>query len=62
MNRLGLGRLNAFGLGTPGAVSTSEVVNDLVIELVSEVTWPIVVDLHGDEHKRKDYDKGKRKL
>lgn len=64
MNTLGLGRqVNTLGLGVPyGGAAPQPVVNDLVLSLVSEVVWPVVVELHGNEQKRKDYDKTPRKL
>lgn len=63
MNTFGLGRLNAFGLGAKyTGAAPQPVVNDLVLSLVSEVVWPVVVELHGNEQKRKDYDKTSRKL
>jgi hypothetical protein len=62
MNTLGLGKLDVFGLGTPGAVSTPEVVNDVVQELTTDLVWDIVVDTQGPEQKRKDYDRSRQKL
>ena len=63
MNTFSLGRLNAFGLGAKyTGAAPQPVVNDLVVELVTEVTWPLVVDLHGNEQKSRDYDSTHRKL
>jgi hypothetical protein len=61
MYTFGLGKVFAFGLGQAyGEAAPQPVVQEIVIDVMSDVTWPLVVDLTGDEQKRKDYDGTKR--
>jgi hypothetical protein len=48
---------------TPGIYVPEPIpANQLVIPTISNLVQPLVVDLHGDEQKRKDYDKTRQKL
>lgn len=66
MSALGMASLGtqcedrALGMSSLGvfcdAVAPQPVVQDLVVDVVQDVVWPLVVDLTGTEQKRMDYD------
>jgi hypothetical protein len=62
MNTLGLGKINAFGLGVPypGTGPTQPPTSDLVVELMHDLLYDLVIEVQSPEIRGPE-DDGRRR-